>query len=119
MTPLFSTSEAGAKKLNYIFAYGRDGCLDVSRRYSKDVSKLKRDMFNSEAIVQRMFTIVSSNQEEENMADIFPLTTLGSQGVAVPGEVEKARRDREVYLSSRKDREEKELQALVKKYASG
>ena len=60
--------EAGwGKKLKYIFAFGRDHCLDVSRRYTKDLKTLDRTMFPNEAAVGTIFKIVSSYMEEEDL----------------------------------------------------
>ncbi|CAD7966194.1 unnamed protein product [Amoebophrya sp. A25] len=92
------------KKLEYIFGYARDHCLDVSRRYTKKgVPALTRHNFASEQELRNIFAVARSFLEDEDQASLR----------GVPAEKRQAR---QALLDRRRGEEEAHLRGLHEQY---
>ncbi|CAD7936148.1 unnamed protein product [Amoebophrya sp. A120] len=94
------------KNLEYLFAYARDHCEDVSRRYTKKgLPALTRNFFADENEVKRLFTVVRSHCEDEDLASLD-----GGDDV---------KNKRRAFLDKRRTGEQKLLENCFEKYNAG
>ncbi len=106
------------KKLTYCIAYGRDHCVDVTRRYTrKRIGELTRTSLPPEPVLKNVHIMLRNYLEDEDVA-IAQLQKMKAKSIrdANHKEILAVRAERSKLLEKRREAEEKELAEMWDKY---